>query len=81
MFSTLSKTEIMILKTFNSSSANAFNLDQSGILSFGKELNTISLQIQAVPTVIAIRNKTTTDKFTGMQDDDVLETFLEKLIG
>ena len=39
MFSTLSRTKIMIVATFNLSSANAFNLDQSRILSFGKELN------------------------------------------
>ena len=38
MFSTLSKIEIIIFVTFNLSSANAFNLDQSKILLFGKEL-------------------------------------------
>ena len=38
MFSTLSKTKILILGTLILSSANAFNLDQSKILSFGKEL-------------------------------------------
>ena len=36
MFSTLSKTEIFV--TFNLSSANAFNLDQSKILSSGNGL-------------------------------------------
>ena len=40
MFSTLSKTEIINFLTFNLSSANAFNLDSSKILSFGKELRT-----------------------------------------
>ena len=39
MFSTQSKTEIIILATVNLSSANALNLDQSRILWFGKELN------------------------------------------
>ena len=39
MFSTLSKREIVILATFNLSSTNAFNLDWSKILSFGKGLN------------------------------------------
>ena len=39
MFSTLSKREIIILATFNFSSANAFNLVTFKILSFGKELN------------------------------------------
>ena len=39
MFSTLSQGEIIILAMLNFSSANAFNLDQSEILSFGKELN------------------------------------------
>ena len=37
VFSTLSKTEIIIL-TFNLLFANALNLDQSKVLSFGKEL-------------------------------------------
>ena len=38
MFSILSKTKIIILSTFILSSANAFSLDQSKILLFGKEL-------------------------------------------
>ena len=39
MFSTLSKTEIIILSTLILLSANAYNLDQSKSLLFGKELN------------------------------------------
>ena len=38
MFSTISKTEIIIWATFILSSANAFNLVMSKILSYGKEL-------------------------------------------
>ena len=38
MFSTLSKTEIIIFVTFNLSSANAFNLVWSKILSCGNGL-------------------------------------------
>ena len=38
MFSTLSKTDIIILATFYLSSANPLNLIQSKNLSFGKEL-------------------------------------------
>ena len=38
MFSTLSKTKLIILSTPILSSANAFNMDQSKILPFGKEL-------------------------------------------
>ena len=38
MFSTLSKTNFNFSPAFILSSANAFNLDQSKILSFGKEL-------------------------------------------
>ena len=38
MFSTLSKTKIIILANFILSSAIDFNLDQFRILSFGKEL-------------------------------------------
>ena len=37
VFSTLSKREIVILATFNFSSANAFNLVTSKILVFGKD--------------------------------------------
>ena len=40
IFSTLSKTEIIILATFNLSSANVFSLDKSKILLFRKEFNT-----------------------------------------
>ena len=38
VFSTLSKREIVILAKFTMSSASAFNLVTSRILSFGKEL-------------------------------------------
>ena len=38
MFSTQSKTEIIILATFYLSSANALNLVMSKLLSFGKDL-------------------------------------------
>ena len=41
-FLALLKTEIIILATFNLLSANAFNLDQYRILSFGKDLNDFS---------------------------------------
>ena len=43
VFSTLSKREIIIVATFNLSSANAFNLVTSAFFSFGKELNAIFL--------------------------------------
>ena len=39
MFSTLPKTNFYFSVTFILSSANAFNLEQSKILSFGKGLN------------------------------------------
>ena len=38
MFSTQEKTEIIILATFNLSSANVFNSDKIKSSSFGKEL-------------------------------------------
>ena len=41
VFSTRSKTEIIILATFNLLSANALNLDKSKFLSSGEELNDI----------------------------------------
>ena len=41
MFSILSRTDFTIWITFNLSSANAFNLDWSEILSFGKELKKV----------------------------------------
>ena len=43
VFSTLSKREIIILATFNLSSASALNLAMSKILSFGKELLSLAL--------------------------------------
>ena len=39
MFFSLSERKIIISATFILLSANAFNLDQCNILSFGKELN------------------------------------------
>ena len=41
MFSTVSKTELIIFVTFNLSSANAFNLDRSKILSSGNGLKVL----------------------------------------
>ena len=38
MFSNLTKTEVIILATFNMLSANALDLDKSKSLLFGKEL-------------------------------------------
>lgn len=35
--------------------------------------------VQAVPTVLAIKNGTGIDKFVGLQDDDQIQTFVEKL--
>ncbi|KAK3600887.1 hypothetical protein CHS0354_019236 [Potamilus streckersoni] len=35
--------------------------------------------VQAVPTVLAIKNGTSIDKFVGLQDDDQVQTFVEKL--
>ena len=45
IFSTLSKTQIIILATYNLSSANALNLVLSKKLSFGKELSNIKFVI------------------------------------
>ena len=39
MFSTLPKTNFNFSNAFNLTSANALNLDQSKILSFGEELS------------------------------------------
>lgn len=36
--------------------------------------------VQSVPTVLGIRNGKVLDKFIGLQDDDQLQTFVEKLI-
>ena len=43
MFSTLSKTEIIILATFNLTSANAFSLIQSKILWFRIEVKLVKI--------------------------------------
>ena len=45
MFSTLSKTEIIVFVAFNLSSANAFNLVWSKILSCGNELRAFSFYL------------------------------------
>ena len=42
VFYSIKKRKIVILATFYLASANAFNLDTSKILSFGKELQTTS---------------------------------------
>ena len=42
LFSTLTKTNFNFFVTFNLSAANAFNLDQSQNLLFGKELRMVS---------------------------------------
>nr|AET44429.1 thioredoxin 2 precursor [Ruditapes philippinarum] len=41
----------------------------------------IKYQINSVPTVIGFKNQQRQEKFIGLQDDDVIETFLDKLIG
>ena len=56
VFSNLSKREIIILTTSNLSSANAFNLDQSGILSFDKELYEVKYRIIGDPLIIFCKN-------------------------
>ena len=45
MFSTYSKTNVHFSVTFILSSANSLNLDQSKILSFGKELTLPNIEI------------------------------------
>ncbi|XP_045214088.1 thioredoxin, mitochondrial-like isoform X2 [Mercenaria mercenaria] len=38
-------------------------------------------RISSVPTVIGFKNKESKEKFIGLQDDDIIETFLDRLIG
>ena len=58
--SSLSKYTIIILANFILSSANAFNLDQSRILLFGKELTPYSINTQSH------FNASTTDSFENI---------------
>ena len=37
--------------------------------------------VEAVPTVLAMKNGQITDKFIGMKDPDQLESFVKRLIG
>ena len=37
-------------------------------------------QVQSVPTVLGIKNGKVLDQFIGLQDDDKLKTFVEKLL-
>ena len=50
MFSTIHKTDFKFSVTFNSSSANAFDLDKPEILSFGNELS--SRQTLSYPSAL-----------------------------
>lgn len=36
--------------------------------------------VQSVPTVLGVKNGKILDKFIGLQDDDQLQTFVEKLL-
>ena len=71
MFSTLSKTEIIILATFYLSSVNALNLVKSKKLSFGKELSDgsrFSLELLIlVVTVVTVARRVNTGWVNGMQ--------------
>ena len=56
MFSTIVKTNFNIWVTFILASANGFNLDQSKILSFGKELNIglLGKKLENLPPILKI---------------------------
>ena len=43
--------------------------------------NLVSLQVSAVPTVIAMRGGDVVDHFVGIKDDDELDSFVSKVIG
>ena len=40
-----------------------------------------SLQVSAVPTVIAMRGGDVIDQFVGIKDDEALDSFVSKLVG
>ena len=54
LFSTLSRTKIIFLSTFMCSSAYVFSLDQSKILSFGKDLKSKDLNHILLVTSIGL---------------------------
>ena len=37
------------------------------------------IQVEAVPTVLAVKDGRIVDRFVGLKDDDVLQSFVEKL--
>jgi len=41
----------------------------------------VLLKVQAVPTVIGLKDGKVIDRFTGLKDEADLETFVDKLIG
>jgi len=41
----------------------------------------VSLQVQAVPTVIAMKDGKVVDRFVGLKDEADLESFVQKLMG
>ena len=66
MFSTLPKTNSSFSVTYILSSANAFNLEQSKILSCGKELSTVFQQQSFLQAQLPIdkNNSSTKGKIT-----------------
>lgn len=41
----------------------------------------VCFQVEAVPTVVGIKNGKQVDKFVGLKDDSQLKSFIDKLIG
>lgn len=39
------------------------------------------LQVEAVPTIIGMKNGKVVEKFVGLKDDADLQSFVDKLIG
>ena len=55
MFSILPKTDFNFSVTFILLSANAFNLNQSEILSFGKEINSLQITVKCKDFRVQLR--------------------------
>ena len=70
MFSTLPKTNFNFSVTLILSSAYAFNLDKSKILSFGKELTKAAHFLNSYHTVVTL-NQSFTD-FNPLPDGNIL---------
>ena len=50
------------------------------IMRIHNDLCFFLIQVKNIPTVIGVKNGKVQDKFLGYQDDDIVNSFVEKLL-